>query len=129
MLADTLLRLGGHDPETDRVAPGTPLAAGDFHDIVAAFAAHPGIENTPALRQAIERIFVSGGAQHSALIAGARETILELKARGFRIGLATNDSADGLVASLEPHGILELCDFTAGCDSGFGANLFSEPGE
>jgi phosphoglycolate phosphatase len=120
-LADSILRLGGHDPETDRVVAGTPLAAGDYHDIATAFAAYPGIENTPDLRAAIERIFVSGGAEHSALIAGARETMLELKARGFRIGLATNDSAGGLAASLEPHGILELCDFTAGCDSGFGA--------
>jgi phosphoglycolate phosphatase len=119
-LADRLLRLGGHDPETDRVAAGTPLAAGDYHDIATAFAAHPGIEATPELRAAIERIFRSGGALHSALIAGARETIAELKARGFRIGLATNDSLGGLTASLERHGILELCDFTAGCDSGFG---------
>jgi phosphoglycolate phosphatase len=119
-LADHLLRLGGHDPATDRVTPGAPLAAGDFHDIAAAFARHPGIEATPELTAGIERIFVSGGAQHSTLIAGARETIAALKARGFRIGLATNDSADGLAASLGKHGILELCDFAAGCDSGFG---------
>ena len=119
-LAERLLRLGGHDPETDRVAAGTPLAAGDYHDIAAAFAAHPGIEATPELTAGIERIFRSGGALHSALLAGARETIVELKARGFRIGLATNDSAGGLAASLTRHGILELCDFAAGCDSGFG---------
>ena len=42
-LADELLRLGGHDPATDRVTPGSPLAAGDFLDIAEAFAAHPGV--------------------------------------------------------------------------------------
>jgi phosphoglycolate phosphatase len=120
LLADSLLRLGGHDPETDRVLPGTPLAAGDFSDIAAAFAAHPRIEDTSELRVAIERIFCQGGALHSTLIPGVRETIAELKRRGFRIGLATNDSAGGLAASLARHDILELCDFTAGCDSGFG---------
>jgi phosphoglycolate phosphatase len=120
VLADRLLRLGGHDPGTDRVTAGTPLAAGDYHDIAAAFAVHPGIEATPELTAGIERIFRKGGAQHSALIAGARETISELKARGLRIGLATNDSVGGLTASLQRHGILELCDFMAGCDSGFG---------
>ena len=119
-VADRLLRLGGHDPETDRVAAGSPLAAGDYSDIATAFAAHPGIANTPELRAAIERIFRDSGAIHSALIPGARETLAELKRRGFRIGLATNDSAGGLAASLEGRGILELCDFTVGCDSGFG---------
>jgi phosphoglycolate phosphatase len=120
-LADELLRLGGQDPATDRVLPGSPLAAGDYHDIAVAFAAHPGIEATPELRAGIERIFRSGGALHSSLIAGARETIGELKCRGFRIGLATNDSEGGLEASLLQHDILELFDFAAGCDSGFGA--------
>ena len=69
----------------------------------------------------IERIFVRGGAQHSALIPGVRETVEELKRRGFRLGLATNDSMGGLEASLASHGILDCFDFTAGCDSGHGA--------
>jgi phosphoglycolate phosphatase len=120
-LADDLLRLGGHDPETDRVAPGTPLAAGDFDDIARAFAAHPKVVAAPELAGGIERIFCAGGAEHSALIAGGRATIAELKRRGFRIGLATNDSAGGLEASLAQHDILELFDFMAGCDSGYGA--------
>jgi phosphoglycolate phosphatase len=120
-LAGHLLRLGGHDPETDHVTPGTPLAAGDYHDIAEAFAAHPGVAAASELTAGIERIFRQGGAQHSALIEGARETIAELKGRGFRIGLATNDSAGGLEASLAQHNILDLFDFTAGCDSGYGA--------
>jgi phosphoglycolate phosphatase len=73
------------------------------------------------LTAGIERIFVRGGAQNSALISGVRETIEELKRRGFRLGLATNDSIGGLEASLTPHGILECFDFAAGCDSGHGA--------
>jgi phosphoglycolate phosphatase len=120
-LADHLLRLGGHDPATDRVLPGTPLAAGDFYDIAEAFAAHPGIGSAAELVAGIERIFVRGGAQHSALVCGARETLAELKRREFRLGLATNDSAAGLEASLAQHGILDLFDFAAGCDSGYGS--------
>jgi phosphoglycolate phosphatase len=120
-LADQLLRLAGHDPATDRVAPGTPLAAGDYREIAAAFAVHPAVAAASELAAGIERVFVRGGALHSALVGGARETIAVLKARGFRIGVATNDSAGGLAASLAQHGILDLCDFAAGCDSGFGA--------
>ena len=120
-VAAELLRLGGHDPLTDRVTPGTPLAAGDFVDIAEAFAAHPQVAPADQLTAGIERIFRQGGARHSALISGARDTIAELKRRGFRIGLATNDSAGGLQASLAQHDILDLFDFTVGCDSGFGS--------
>ena len=69
----------------------------------------------------IERIFCAGGAQHSVLIDGARATLAELERRGFRLGLATNDSAGGLEASLADHDILGLFDFAVGCDSGLGS--------
>ena len=120
-LADELLRLGGHDPATDRITPGTPLAAGDFEDIARAFAAHPDIGAASELAAGIERIFCEGGAAHSVLIEGARETLVELRRRGFRLGLATNDSEGGLEASLLQHRVLDLFDFRAGCDSGYGA--------
>jgi phosphoglycolate phosphatase len=125
-LAAELLRLAGHDPDTDRVTPGTPLAAGDFTDIAEAFAAHPALKPNPELPMALERIFRTGGARHSTLLAGVRDTIMELQTRGFRLGVATNDSAGGLEASLAPHVMLDAFDFTAGCDSGFGAK--PEPG-
>jgi phosphoglycolate phosphatase len=120
-LADELLHLGGHDPVTDRVRPGTPLAAGDFEAIAEAFAAHPAVAPAAELTAGIERIFRQGGAEHSSLIAGVRATIAELRRRGFRLGIATNDSAGGLEASLAQHDILHNFDFTAGCDSGYGA--------
>jgi phosphoglycolate phosphatase len=120
-VADVLLRLGGHDPATDCITPGSPLAAGDALDVAAAFASHPGIAPADRLVAGIDRIFCAGGAQRSALISGADDTLAELKRRGFRIGLATNDSSAGLEASLASHGILPLFDFAAGCDAGFGS--------
>ena len=120
-VANELLRMSGHDPATDRITPGSPLAAGDFLDIAEAFAAHPQVAPADQLTAGIERIFRTGGAKHSALISGARNTLVELKGRGFRIGLATNDSAGGLEASLAQHDVLLLFDFTVGCDSGFGS--------
>jgi phosphoglycolate phosphatase len=120
-LAAELLQLGGHNPATDRITPGSPLAAGDFLDIAEAFAAHPKVAPAGQLVAGIERIFCAGGAQHSQLIDGARATLVELGRRGFRLGLATNDSAGGLQASLADHDILDLFDFAVGCDSGFGS--------
>jgi phosphoglycolate phosphatase len=120
-LADELLRLGGHDPATEQVTPGSPLAAGDCLDIAEAFAAHPAVAPAAELVADIERIFCSGGARHSALIDGARATLVDLKERGLRLGLATNDSTAGLHASLAGHDVLDLFEFAAGCDSGFGS--------
>ncbi len=120
-LADELLRLGGHDPASDSITPGSPLAAGDFRDIAEAFAAHPRVAPPGRLVAGIERIFCAGGAKHSALIEGARATLVELKQRGLRIGLATNDSSGGLQASLADHDILDLFEFAVGCDSGLGS--------
>lgn len=120
-LARELLRAGGQDPQTGRLTPGSPLAAGGIADIAAAFATHPSITHTPRLERLIDEVFAKGGADHSALIDGVRDALLTLQARGFVLGLATNDSAAGLQASLAAHDVLELFAFTAGCDSGWGA--------
>lgn len=120
-LAADLLRLGGHDPDSDAIMAGTVLAAGSVDDIAGVFAAYLRDRAPPNLAPGIEAIFRRGGALHSALVAGAREAIAELKARGFRVGLATNDSIGGLEASLARHDILRLFEFTVGCDSGFGS--------
>jgi phosphoglycolate phosphatase len=120
-LATELLRLGGHDPETDRITPGAPLAAGGLMDIARAFAAHPHVASAPELVAGIERVFIEGAAAHSVLIDGARAAIAELHGRGFCLGIATNDSAAGIEASLGRHDIMACFVFAAGCDSGYGA--------
>jgi phosphoglycolate phosphatase len=123
-LAAELLQLGGQDPETNRITPGAPLAAGDFMDIARAFAAHPDVAPAEELVAGIARIFVAGGVAHTALIDGAPAALVELRRRGFRLGIATNDSVAGIEATMARHDILHLFELTAGADSGFG----SKPG-
>ena len=43
-----------------------------------------------------------------------------LKARGLRLGLATNDTEAPSRAHLKAAGVIHLFDFIAGCDSGYG---------
>jgi phosphoglycolate phosphatase len=120
-LAAELLQRFGQDPETDEVTPGSVLAVGSIYDIADAFSSHLGPRAPPNLAAGIDRIYSHGGATNAVLIQGVRETLLELKRRRFRLGVATNDSAGGLHASLASTDILELFDFAAGCDSGHGA--------
>jgi phosphoglycolate phosphatase len=126
-LADDLLRHGGHDPITQHVASGSVLAVGSHDEIAAAFAEKLGTRTPANLSQRIELIFREGGARHSVLIEGVQVAVADLRRRGYRLGIATNDSVGGLRSSLEPHELLlDGFDFLAGCDSGFGVK--PEPG-
>jgi phosphoglycolate phosphatase len=121
-LRDAVLRAGGHDPVTDHVVPGSVLAGGTVDEIadMARFAV--GIANAPAdLDAAVARLFREGGAQHAVMIEGARGALVRLKASGFKLGLATNDTEAGMAASLQAFEVLDLFDFACGADSGHGA--------
>jgi phosphoglycolate phosphatase len=120
-LAAELLRRHGQDPDTgDELASNSVLAAGSVYDIADAFAAHLGDRTPPDLAAAIDRIYSEGGARHAVPVDGAERTLTELKRRGFRLGVATNDSEGGLAASLARAGLVGHFDFAVGCDSGFG---------
>ena len=60
-LAHALLRVGGQDPATDRVVPGSVLAAGSVDDIAAAFAAQLGARTPTSWRRASRQFFAVGG--------------------------------------------------------------------
>lgn len=121
VVAAELLRRFGQDPETDEMTPGSVLAAGSIYDIADAFAGYLGPRTPSDLAAGIDRVYSEGGAKHAVLIRGVRETLVELKRRGLRLGIATNDSEGGLQASLSRPDILSFFDFKAGCDSGYGA--------
>jgi phosphoglycolate phosphatase len=126
-LATTLLEIGGQDPVTGAVRPGSPLAAGTHDEIADTFSRHLGTETPPGLAAAIARIFTEGGARHAVLVDDARPTLARLTAAGMILGVASNDTQDGIMASLGRHtGILDHFVFLAGCDSGHGAK--PEPG-
>ena len=126
-IADELLRLGGHDPRTDRITPGSVLAAGSHDEVADVFASRLKARTPPFLAREIERIFREGGARHAVLMDGVVDTLEVLQRAGYRLGVATNDSAGGLAASLGRHaGFIERFEFLAGCDSGHGAK--PEPG-
>ncbi|MEI9901487.1 MAG: HAD-IA family hydrolase [Hyphomicrobium sp.] len=75
----------------------------------------------------MRRNFREGGAKHATPIDGALDEVGKMRKRGYRLGLATNDTMDGLHASLGRYSDLSTAfDYLAGCDSGHGAK--PEPG-
>ena len=121
-LADTLLALGGQDPVTGVVRPGSPLAAGTHDEVAELFASHLGDATPTGLAMTIAHAFETGGARHAVLVDDALATLTILSAAGLILGVASNDTAQGIEASLGRHGsILQHFAFRAGCDSGHGA--------
>jgi phosphoglycolate phosphatase len=120
-LRDRILALGGHDPMTNDVAAGSLFAGAGLDGIVAHVARVAGDRAPRDLHERVDRLFREGGAANAVLIEGAREAMLALRARGFVLGIATNDTAAGLHASLARFDVIGLCAFTCGCDSGHGA--------
>jgi phosphoglycolate phosphatase len=120
-LFERILATGGHDPATDQVAAGSLFAGAGFDGIVAHVARVAGTRAPRDLRARVARLFQEGGAANAVLIDGAREAMVALRARGLILGIATNDTAAGLEASLGRFDVIRLCSFTCGCDSGHGA--------
>ena len=125
-LAAELLCAHGQDPDTGAMVGDSVLAVGSITQIADAFAAHLGARAPAGLAASFQRLFEEGGAKNAVLIPGADRTLATLKARGLRIGVATNDSVGGLKASLKRTGTLDLLDFACGYDSGHGTK--PEPG-
>ena len=127
VISAELLALGGHDPKSDEITPGSVLAAGS-HDVVAElFAGRLGRQTPPHLAREIERIFREGGAKHAALMPDAIAALDGLARLGLTLGVATNDSAGGLAASFgRLPGLADRFQFLVGCDSGHGVK--PEPG-
>ena len=119
-LADQLLLAGGHDPATDAVRPGSPLAAGTNFEIAACFFKVLGERTPPNLLATVNDIFAEGGGRHAVLLPGAAEAIASLKALGLKVGVATNDSEGGMRASLARTQLINAFDFLAAADSGHG---------
>lgn len=114
-------RLGhaiGFDPLTRAFAPDSPVIAATAADIAAALAPHlPGV----TVIELTERIDDSAGQTEMSEAVPLRPLLQALRARGLRLGVATNDSEVPARQHLANHGITDCFDFISGYDSGHGA--------
>lgn len=112
-LADVL----GYDSGQRRFAPDSIVVAHTPEEVAAALLPHlPGA--TPATLVARMNVLAAQAPQVAAFPLGP--LLADLRARGLRLGVATNDSEEAARAHLDAEGVTGLFDFVAGFDSGHG---------
>jgi phosphoglycolate phosphatase len=106
------------DLETQRFAKSSPMIAETMEFVVdAVLGVMPHLDEAALRRHIVE----SSGTAPLIEAAPLGPLLDLLRAGGYRLGVATNDSEAPARAQLRQAGILDRFDFVAGYDSGFGA--------
>jgi phosphoglycolate phosphatase len=127
-------RLGGGDPATVarlaeamhysvadlRFAPSSPLIAGAPDTYVHLWAEALGRTGDPAMLDDLNAAFTDETLRALAPIGEPDAILVALKARGLRLGLATNDGEASARRQLAALGLDAHMDFIAGYDTGHG---------
>ncbi|MEM6759354.1 MAG: HAD family hydrolase [Pseudomonadota bacterium] len=91
--------------------------AGTMEDIATALTpAFPG----RSVAEMVDILDTEAAHAPQAEAVALRPFLTDLRARGLRLGVATNDSEAPAIAHLAAAGVMDLLDFVAGADSGFG---------
>jgi phosphoglycolate phosphatase len=107
----------GYDPEAGDFVPASPVIASTTPQVIAlVHEALPGSDLA-----ALDRLMNDLAVQIPMIPAVDLPQVLgDLKQRGLVLGLATNDTEAPAREHLDKAGVLDLFDFVAGCDSGWG---------
>ena len=120
-LAEALLTEHGFDQANNKFVSGSLLAAGNNRQIAEAWAVQI---DKPAQVEAIghqlHQIFNDQGAIQATPVKQLASTLKQLKQSGRKLGVATADSHQGIINTLQSFDVLQEFDFLAGYDSGHG---------
>jgi len=120
-LAEQLLVQHGFDSQRQQFQGGSLLAAGNNHQIADVWARQLGKpEQVEIISQRLNEIFHQRGAVEATPVDKLASTLSRLKAAGLKLGVATADSHQGILDTLQSFDVLQEFDFLAGYDSGHG---------
>jgi phosphoglycolate phosphatase len=118
-LQQQLLALGGLDPVTGHYRAGSLLAAANAGEIAAAWVAAGSPYAVAELTTALDRIF-RDGVVSAVPVLPLGPYFKRLKALGFKLGIASSDSAEAILATAVHFDFIDELDFYGGYDSGYG---------
>lgn len=122
-LRDRLAQAIRFDPQERRFAADSTVIAGTVREVAELLAAHLPGRSLAQVTDDLDRLSQDAGQVPATDLVSC---LGALRARGLRLGVATNDSEAAARVHMAGAGVLELLDFIAGYDSGHGAK--PEPG-
>lgn len=120
-LVPLLMRLGGHDDLSGRIRAGSVLAAGDTVELVASWSPHISGWSHADLISEIDAHFTARGPLSASPVTALAPLMTRLRADGYRLGVATNDTEQAARATLIRFELDTHFDFHCGYDSGYGS--------
>jgi phosphoglycolate phosphatase len=118
-LKQRLLTVGGLDSATGHYRAGSLLAAANACEIAAAWVAAGSAYSPSELTAALDRIFTDG-VGNAVPVLSLGPYFSRLKALGYKLGIASSDSAEAIHATALHFDFAVELDFYAGYDSGYG---------
>jgi phosphoglycolate phosphatase len=118
---ERLSQAAKYDTKTRRFLPGADLIAGTSTDFGPDWAKALGRSDTETVAKEIDRLFMELAPTMMVTIGNPLEVIKTLAARGYHLGIATNDIEAAALQQAELMGLLPHLDFIVGHDSGHGA--------
>jgi phosphoglycolate phosphatase len=124
-LEPQLLFSAGMDPVSGHTRADSLLAAGNAAEIARGFVKAGSPVDAEELTGLLDALFVRA-AEFSVPVTDLGGLFVRLKARGFKLGIASSDNELAIRETARRFGFAEHVDFIAGYDSGFGTK--PEPG-
>lgn len=116
-LADAMMDKAGYDLAAGRFRGDSVFAAGTNSDIVALWYPNLTEGERLAMIDEFDHITAMAGADQAVPLPGIIDALRALHARGYRLGVATNDSTAGAERTLLALGIANLFDAAYGYDA------------
>jgi phosphoglycolate phosphatase len=124
---DELAAVSGFVAAEQRFLVDSPIISGASPDFGPLWAQVLGRPATADFFAEIDRLYYVTGLDHLVPIGDPADVLANLRHRGYRLGIATNDAEAGAHAQMARLGLAQIVEFVAGYDSGFGAKPAAGP--
>lgn len=115
--ADALMAAAGYDFDARCFKADSVFAAGTNEDIIALWYPQADAGTRQQMTAGFNAFTAEQGAAQAVALPGSREAIASLHSRGFRLGLATNDSTSGAEKTLLALGVAQMFEAAYGYDA------------
>jgi phosphoglycolate phosphatase len=116
-----------YDPAERKLLSGSPVVIETTYGYGKLWARALGVPLTPEFIQEIDALYFKETLDHLTPMGDLKSLLAEFRARGYRLGLMTNDADANTRAQLRQLGLDALLEFVAAYDSGYGHKPDPDP--